>query len=170
MPEEEIQGRRVVLVPLRATDAGNLVGLLDDPVVRGFLGVAHLGGLRRVFAGWERRRSPDGRAGWLNWVVRDRGDRRALGWTQATVERRAATVAYALLPRERGRGAASDALRAMTAWLRTAGDAADVTASIARATVASQRVARAAGFVPGDRTQEGERVWVRPRLGRGISL
>jgi endoglucanase len=170
MADEEIQGRRVVLVPLRAADAGELLGLLDDPIVRGFLGVAHLAGLRRVFAGWERRRSPDGRQGWLNWVVRDRGDRRALGWAQATVERRSAEVAYALLPGERGRGAASDALRAMTAWLRAAGGAGDVTASIAPANVASQRVARAAGFVPGNRTREGERVWVRPRLGRGISF
>jgi hypothetical protein len=97
MADEEIRGRRVTLVPLRATDAGELVGLLDDPIVRGFLGVAHLAALRRVFAGWEHRRSPGGRAGWLNWVVRDRTDRRALGWAQATVERRTATVAYALL-------------------------------------------------------------------------
>jgi endoglucanase len=170
MADEEIQGRRVLLVPLCAADADELVGLLDDPVVRGFLGVAELGGLRHRFAGWERRRSPGGWEGWLNWVVRDRGDRRALGWAQATVEKRTASVAYALLPRERGRGAASDALRAITAWLRTAGGAGDVTASIAPANLASQRVARAAGFVPGDRTREGERVWVRPRLGRGISF
>src|SRR3954452_15995572 len=107
MGDEEIRGRRGALVPPRATDAAELVGLLDDPVVRGFLGVAHLAGLRRVFAGWERRRSPDGGQGWLTWVVRDRGDGRALGWAQATVERRAAEVAYALLPGERGRGAAS---------------------------------------------------------------
>src|SRR3954454_9566166 len=64
MADEEIRGRRVTLVPLRATDAGELVGLLDAPIARGFLGVPRLARLRRVFAGWERRRSPGaGRAG-----------------------------------------------------------------------------------------------------------
>ncbi|MEA2382692.1 MAG: hypothetical protein QOH72_2663 [Solirubrobacteraceae bacterium] len=34
--------------------------------------------LRRRFAGWETRRSPDGAQAWLNWIVRARADARAL--------------------------------------------------------------------------------------------
>ena len=159
MPDDEIEGARVVLAPLRAADADALAGLLDDATIRGFLGVAHLAGLRRRFAGWEARPVPHGGQSWLNWIVRARDDGRALGWVQATVEGAAASVAYALLPTERGRGAASDAVRAMTAWLRAALGVVEVTAAIAPDNAASERVARAAGFHPTARWTDGERVW-----------
>jgi RimJ/RimL family protein N-acetyltransferase len=159
MTDEEIHGRRVLLVPLRAGDAPELAGLLDNPVVRAALAVDDVAGLRERFARWETRRSPDGAQLWLNWIVRARAGRRALGWAQATVEGTTASVAYALLAEERGRGAASDAVRAMTAWLRTALGAAEVTASIDPANAASGRVARAAGFAPTGRRVDGERVW-----------
>ena len=157
---EEPAGARVVLVPLRAADAGELAGLLDDAYVRDALGVDDAEALRRRFARWESRRSPDGRELWLNWVVRQQADGRALGWAQATVRRDGASVAYALLPDERGKGAASDAVRALTAWLRTTLDVPEVTASIAPHNVASEHVARAAGFAPTDRRRDGEVVWV----------
>lgn len=159
MHEDEIQGVRVVLVPLRGDDADELAGLLDDATIRAFFGVAHRAGLRQRFASWERRPSPRGTRAWLNWAIRARDDGRALGWAQATVEGAAASVAYALLPAERGRGAASDAVRAMTAWLQAALGVEEVTASIAPANVASERVARAAGFRPTARWTDGERVW-----------
>jgi RimJ/RimL family protein N-acetyltransferase len=152
---EEIVGTRVVLVPLRGADADDLAGLLDDATIRGFLGVAHLAGLRQRFANWETRRAPHGRQSWLNWVVRARDDGRALGWVQATVEDATASVAYALLPAERGRGIASDAVRALVAWLSVD----EVTASISPANEASERVARAAGFAPTERWAGDERVW-----------
>ena len=38
MHEDEIQGVRVVLVPLRGDDADELAGLLDDPTIRAFFG------------------------------------------------------------------------------------------------------------------------------------
>src|SRR3954468_10238125 len=130
MHDAEIHGARVVLVPLVAGDADELAGLLDDAIVRRFLGVAELAGLRRRFASWETRRAPHGRQSWLNWVVRARDDGRALGWVQATVEGATARVADALPRAERGGGAASDAVRALTAWLRASG-VEEVTASIA---------------------------------------
>jgi len=156
--DEEIPGTRVVLVPLRAADADELAGLLDDPAIRGPLGVGDLDGLRRRFARWETRRSPDGRERWLNWVLRRDG--RAVGWAQATVRDDRASVAYALLPAERGKGAASDAVRTLTDWLRRTQHVREVTASIAPANAPSVRVARAAGFTPSDRREAGEVVWV----------
>jgi RimJ/RimL family protein N-acetyltransferase len=160
MGQDEIHGRRVVLVPLSGDDADDLAGLLDDRVIRGFLGVAELTGLRRRFASWESRSAPHGGEWWLNWVVRARDDRRALGWVQATVAGSVATVAWSLLPAERGRGAASDAVRTMIAWLRATLGVEEITAAIDPANTASERVARAAGFAPTDRRRGGERVWV----------
>jgi RimJ/RimL family protein N-acetyltransferase len=159
MSEDDIEGVQVVLVPLRGDDADELAGLLDDATIRGFLGVAHLAGLRQRFAAWETRPAPHGREAWLNWVVRARDGGRALGWVQATVRDGTASVAYALLPAERGHGAASDAVRALATWLRAAHGVAEVTASIAPENAASERVARAAGFAPTARWADGERVW-----------
>ena len=158
---DEIHGRLVVLVPLRGGDAKELAALLDDPFVRDALAVDEVEGLRRRFTAWETRRSPDGAQAWLNWVVRARDDRRALGWAQATVEGTTASVAYALIAAERGHGAASDAVRALTRWLRETRAASEVTASIAPENEASERVASAAGFMRTDRERGGERVWVQ---------
>jgi hypothetical protein len=88
MRDEEIHGRRVALAPLRERHASELVGLLDDDFVRDTLGVGDVEGLRRRFAAWESRRSPDGGEAWLNWVVRGRDDGRALGWARRPCEAR----------------------------------------------------------------------------------
>jgi RimJ/RimL family protein N-acetyltransferase len=157
MSRVEIEGSRVVLVPLVSGDAEELAGLLDDDYTREALGVRDLDTLRGRFAVWERRRSPDGTEAWLNWVVRDREDRRALGWAQATVRDTRASVAYALLGEARGRGAASDAVRALAAWL----GAREVVAWIAPGNVASQHVVRSAGFVETARRRgDGEALWI----------
>ena len=156
---EAIEGRDVVLVPLCGRHADELAGLLEDAYVRDALGVGDVDALRRRFAAWESRRSPDGEERWLNWLVRARAGDRALGWAQATVRGATGSVAYALLPAERGRGAASDALRALLGWLRTKLGVAEITAAIAPDNVASARVARAAGLAPTDRRVDGEVVW-----------
>ena len=126
--------------------------------MREALGVDDAAGLRERFARWETRRSPDGSEQWLNWVVRRDG--RAVGWAQATVRGDHASVAYALLPDERGKGAASGAVRALVAWLRDELGIRDVRAAIAPDNLASQHVARAVGFTPGDGRVEGEIVWL----------
>jgi RimJ/RimL family protein N-acetyltransferase len=161
--DEVIQGRRVSLVPLAVEHADELAGLLEDAFVRDSLGVGEVEGLRRRFAAWESRRSPDGEERWLNWVVRERADGRALGWVQATVCGATASVAYALLATERGRGAASDAVRAMIQWLRTELGVTDLTASIAPANLASAHVARAVGLEATDGRDEGEVIWAAKR-------
>jgi RimJ/RimL family protein N-acetyltransferase len=153
--DEPIRSRRLVLVPLRADDADELTPLLSEAPLRQWLRADDAAGLRERFAGWETRRSPDGREAWLNWVVRAADGGRALGWVQATVRGDAASVAYALLPSERGAGVASEALRALVPWL----GAASVTAAIDDANVASGRVAAAAGFERTERVIDGERVW-----------
>ena len=166
--DEVIQGRRVLLVPLGVEHADELVGLLEDAFVRDALGVGDVVGLRRRFAAWESRRSPDGDERWLNWVVRECADGRALGWVQATVRGATASVAYALLAAERGRGVASDAVGAMIRWLRAELEVSEVAASIAPANLASAHVARAVGLEPSDGRDAGEIIWVakRPHVDR----
>jgi RimJ/RimL family protein N-acetyltransferase len=150
---------RVVLEPLVAADAPELAGLLD------VVGVPDVDALRERFARWETRRSPDGAETWLNWVIRDREDGRALGWAQATVRGSRASVAYAVLPDARGRGAASDAVRTLVPMLRERG-VDEIRALIAPDNVASQHVVRAAGFVETDqRAYDGEVVWRAPCKG-----
>jgi RimJ/RimL family protein N-acetyltransferase len=143
---EDITSERAVLVALRASDADELAGLLEEPYLRESLGAEDVRDLRARFGAWESRRSPDDAELWLNWVVRERLDQRALGWVQATVRGDAASVAYALLPSERGAGVASDAVRALVRWLHDRLGVRTVTAEIDDANVASARVAVAAGF------------------------
>jgi RimJ/RimL family protein N-acetyltransferase len=149
----------VVLAPLRAADAEDLVGLLAESELRVWLRARDVDQLRERFEGWEVRRSPDGREAWLNWIVRSAEDGRALGWTQATVADGAAQVAYAMLPDERGRGYATEALKAMMSELRDELGVVFFEAHIDEANVGSQKVAAAAGLKRTDRTVRGESVW-----------
>jgi RimJ/RimL family protein N-acetyltransferase len=149
----------VALAPLSASDAEELVGLLEESNLRVWLRARNVDELRDRFEGWEVRRSPDGREAWLNWVVRSAEDGRALGWVQATVAEGAAQVAYALLPSERGHGYATAALVAMMDALREELGVVFFEAHIEEANVASQKVAAAAGLKRTDRTVRGESVW-----------
>jgi RimJ/RimL family protein N-acetyltransferase len=145
-----------VLVPLRADDAAELVGLLDEPSLREWLRAGDAAELRARFAAWESRLSPDDSERWLKWVVRAPDDGRAVGWVQATVRGSHALLAWAILAAERGRGFASDAVRELPAELP---DVIRFEARIEEANVASQRVAAAAGFSRTDGTVGGEAVW-----------
>jgi RimJ/RimL family protein N-acetyltransferase len=152
----------VRLVPLRAADAQELVGLLDEPNLREWLRSEDVEDLRARFEGWEVRRSPDATAHWLNWVVRAREDGRAVGWAQATVGEGPALVAYATLASERGRGFATGALEATIAELRERFGVESFEAHIHPDNVGSERVAAAAGFTVTGRSADGERIWVLP--------
>jgi RimJ/RimL family protein N-acetyltransferase len=151
-----IRTERLELRPLVADDADELAELLDEPDVREWLVSADVEALRRRFARWEARQSPDGSAAWLNWVVRRDG--RAVGWVQATVVGSAAEVAYAILASQRGRGYGPEAVRGVVEGL----DVASVEAHIAPENAASAAVARAAGLKPTSELHDGEVVWRRP--------
>jgi len=157
---DDIESDRAVLIGLRAADADDLAGLLEETNLREWLRARDVGELRDRFAAWETRRSPrDDDELWLNWVIREREDGRALGWVQATVREGRASVAYAVLPAERGIGIASEAVRALVRWLHDRLGVTTVTAEIDDANSASVRVAVASGFERTIRRAGDEVVW-----------
>lgn len=69
--------------------------------------------LRQRYGRLARGASPDGTETWCNWVIRDGGDRSALGYTQATVKADAALIAYLVFPEHWRRGVATAAVGQM---------------------------------------------------------
>jgi RimJ/RimL family protein N-acetyltransferase len=136
-------------VPLVENDAAALFEL------REWMNARDLDALRARLRAWESRRSRDGSEQWLNWIVVD--DESAAAWVQATIRPDAALVAYAVLPARRGQGVATEAVETVTSWLHQQHPV--VEANIADDNLASQAVARRAGFVRTARTSGGEAVW-----------
>jgi RimJ/RimL family protein N-acetyltransferase len=94
----------------------------------------------------EKRASPDGREWWLNWAVRAGAD--AIGFVEATVrgnEPRIA-IAYALGKASRGRGYATDATRAMLAFLAARFPGARIEATVDERNVPSLRLLERLAF------------------------
>ncbi len=109
-----------------------------------------------------RRHSPDGTEDWLNWIVRVREGGEPVGTVQATVVEGGsqAEIAWVVGTPWQGRGYAREATSALVAWLRGRG-VARIVAHVHPDHAASEAVARAAGLVPTDETQDGERLWLR---------
>src|SRR5205085_8682671 len=93
-----------------------------------------------------------GHAGWLNWVVRERG--RAVGTVQATLAGAVAELAWVIGTADQGRGLATEAATAVRDRLRAEG-VAEFRAHIHPGHGASAAVARHLGMHPTDVVQEG---------------
>jgi RimJ/RimL family protein N-acetyltransferase len=155
---------RLILTPLTVRDADEMVGLLNDQRLHEFIGghpvtvVQLRDQYRRFVAG-----PMEGGGVWLNWIVRSKHDRAAVGTVQATLStssdaRSIADVAWVIGVPWQGRGYAGEAARALIDWLRTHG-VDDVTARIRPDHHASAMVARRAGLCPTDERVDGETVW-----------
>src|SRR4051812_28306772 len=134
----------IELEPLRIDHAAELVEVLCDERL-----YEHIGGsppgedeLRARFARQVAGRSPDGRARWFNWVVREDGV--AVGTLQATVAGDLAELAWVVGIPYRGRGVAARAGTAAMELLRVEGVRRFI-AHIAPANAASEAVARRLG-------------------------
>ena len=154
-----IETARLTLAPLRVADADELAVVLGDEQLHEFIGgrPATAAELReryaRLVAG---SGDPDER--WLNWVVRTRETGEAVGTVQATARPASAAVAWVIGVPWQGRGYASEAARALVAWLREQG-ATEIVAHVHPEHAASERVAAGAGLrLTGD-VVDGERVW-----------
>ncbi|WP_063833507.1 GNAT family N-acetyltransferase [Streptomyces sp. NRRL F-5727] len=151
-------GERLELVPLDVGHAEEMAGVLNDPALHRFVGGApeSLEELRARYARWAAG-APDPGTTWCNWVIRAREEGRLVGTVQATVGGNTAEVAWVVGSPWQGRGYASEAARALVAWLRDRGLI--VVAHVHPDHTASAAVARAAGLVPTEGIQDGEVRW-----------
>jgi RimJ/RimL family protein N-acetyltransferase len=131
--------------------------------------------LRRRYARQAAGQSPDGSAGWLNWVLRERATRAPVGTVQATIAGDGtAALAWVVGTEHQGQGLATEAAQAVMAWLREQGIA-RFAAHIHPDHAASAAVARRLGLKPGARRSDGEVRWegeiaaVRARFWRCVA-
>jgi RimJ/RimL family protein N-acetyltransferase len=110
-----VRGAGLTLEPQTAAHAAQMFTVLSDPAIYEYENAPppSCEWLRNRFQKLESRCSPDGRAQWLNWVIRLPNDELA-GYVQATVTPDGvAAIAYELASAYWGRGIARDAVRAM---------------------------------------------------------
>lgn len=167
-PVAEIIGtERLVLEPLRVDHAEELAPLLDDEALHEYIGgsPATPDELRERYRRQAAGRSPDGREGWLNWVVRHRDTGDAIGTVQATVrfdgDRPVAELAWVVVAPHQGRGYAGEAAAGMVGWLADQGIGALV-AHVHPDHRASARVAERLGLRTTDDMVDGEVRWASP--------
>lgn len=159
---EPISTGRLELLPLRAEHAAEMAGVLADPHLYTFTGgspptVAALRArYERIIAG-----SADPDVSWCNWVIRLGDSGRLAGTVQATISTgdvAVAEVAWVVGTEWQGQGIATEAARALVAWLGRQ-QIGTVIAHIHPRHQASAAVAAAAGLAPTDESQDGETRW-----------
>ncbi|MCQ1987181.1 GNAT family N-acetyltransferase [Arthrobacter sp. zg-Y844] len=153
---------RFTLEPLGVHHAADMVSVLAGTAIYQYIGgqAPTAEELEKRYAAQSIGSSPDGREAWLNWIIREQG--RSIGFVQATVETDGATsdVAWVVGEAFQGRGAATEAARAMVTWLRHQQPPVRITASIHPENTASASVARHLGLTPTGRFDEdGEEYW-----------
>jgi RimJ/RimL family protein N-acetyltransferase len=159
---ELISTARLVLLPLRTEHADEMAAVLADPALYTFTGgspptVAALRArYERMIAG-----SADPGVSWCNWVIQLRDSGRLAGTVQATIstgDASAAEVAWLVGTGWQGQGIATEAAKALIAWLGQQ-SIGTVIAHIHPRHLASAAVAAAAGLGPTDESQDGETRW-----------
>lgn len=109
-----------------------------------------------------RGQSEDGRAGWLNWIIRPAGGGPVIGFVQATLTRRGvelvADLAWLVTVSEQSRGLAGEATSAVVAWLPSIG-VGRLQALVHPDHTASARVAEGLGLAPTSTLVDGETLW-----------
>jgi len=150
---------RCTLEPQVAAHADAMFVVLGDPAIYEYENEPpqSLEGLRERFAELESRRSPNGREGWFNWVIRLPSSELA-GYVQATVypDGRAA-IAYELASAHWGRGLGSEAVAAMLGELATMHGVHSVSAVLKQPNRRSMRLLQRLGFVLASPARHAER-------------
>ena len=150
------------LAPLIPEDATDMFLVMQDPALGRWTGdvpPTDADELRTRYAEWASRRSPSGDELWLNWVVRRQDDDRAVGHVAATVSEAETAIAWIVGTAYQRQGIATEAARALIAWLLEEPGAISIVASIPAGHEASEGVARSVAMRPTDRRDHGEVVW-----------
>jgi len=150
-------------VPLRAEHATEMAVVLADPDLYTFTGGSPptRQELRVRYERWIAG-PPDPAVSWCNWVIQLHSPPCLAGTVQATIstsgDQPAAEVAWIVGRPWQGRGIATEAARALIAWLQRQ-SIHTVIAHIDPRHQASAAVAAAAGLTPTDHRQDGEIRW-----------
>ena len=159
-----IETSRLIIEPLRVAHADEIARVLDDLALHEFTGgePQTLEQLRNRYSRLVLGQSPDGKQGWLNWIVRDRGSAVAIGTVQATLHRTegalSAELAWVIGAAHQRQGYAREAASGLVAWLRQRGVRL-FSANVHPQHAASIAVARHLGLGPSDVTIDGETRW-----------
>ncbi|ROP42893.1 GNAT family N-acetyltransferase [Pseudokineococcus lusitanus] len=164
---------RLDLEPLRVEHADEAATALADPVLHRHTR-GHPAGpdeLRDRYARQVGGHSPDGRHGWLNWVLRERSSGRLVGTVQATTSQaadgtRCAELAWVVATGHQGQRLAVEAASVVAAWLIDRGTT-DLVAHVHPDNLASAVTAHRLGMNPTPAVVDGEVEW-RGRPGRPI--
>lgn len=159
-----IETERLVLRPLRVSDAHQMVSVLGDASLYEFTG-GEPPTLDELIDRYRRQAAGSNKPGevWCNWIIRTKIDRRAVGFVQATVIGGLADVAWVIGVNDQGRGLASEAAASVCEWLTDTGDH-RVEAHIHPHHVASQMIAGRIGLVrTGEFDDDGEETWAAVR-------
>jgi RimJ/RimL family protein N-acetyltransferase len=159
---EPVTARRLTLVPLSGGHAGEMATVLADPQLYAFTGGSPPT-RQELLARYERwiAGSPDPAVSWCNWVIRLRDSACLAGTVQATIstgDEPTAEVAWVVGTSWQGQGIATEAARALVAWLGQQ-SVKTVIAHIHPGHQASDAVATAAGLTPTGQLQDGEMRW-----------
>jgi RimJ/RimL family protein N-acetyltransferase len=137
--------------------------VLSDPALYEYMTgppPANVTTLVRQYEIWEGRGSPDGSELWLNWALRQKGNKPLIGHLQAGVFADHADVAWILGVRWQHLGYATEAAKAVVYLLLRVG-VREIRASINPIHTASIRVAERLGFQGTDEFNDRELIWKR---------
>jgi len=159
---EPVTSRRLTLVPLSAGHADEMAAVLADPELYAFTGGSPptRRELRTRYERWVAG-SPDPAVSWCNWVIRLHASGCLAGTVQATIstgDEPTAEVAWVVGTPWQGQGIATEAARALVAWLGRQSVKA-VIAHIHPGHHASAAIAAAAGLTPTGLVRDGEMRW-----------
>jgi RimJ/RimL family protein N-acetyltransferase len=156
----ELTTARLLLTPLAIEDATAMVAVLGDPALYAHTGGSppDLGELQRRYRRQVDGPWPPGQT-WLNWIVRV-PSRVPIGYVQATITGPTADLAWVIGTDHQRHGYATEATRAVAAWLGRRGTG-RLTAHVAPGHAGSERVAAGVGMRPsGVHGEDGEQVWI----------
>ena len=159
---EPILTRRLTLLPLRVEYADEMAIVLADPDLHTFTGGSPLTP-RALRTRYERlvAGAGDPAVSWCNWVIKLLDPGCLAGTVQATISAAdgpVAEIAWVVGTPWQGRGIATEAARALIAWLGQQ-SVRTVIAHIHPSHQASAAVAAASGLTPTGHRQEGEIRW-----------
>lgn len=144
---------RLILDPIDQRHAEELCELFSDPELHRFIPTEPISieKQRERCDRWARRRSPDGKEVWLNWIARDKDSGQAIGHFQAGVGQEGrASIGYLVARSHQGKGISTAALHTVFTYLRDRLGVREVKAWSDTRNEASHRLARRLGMVQVD--------------------